>query len=409
MHRAKWLAQNFTTGDSKVFFTTFTHNLAIDIEENLKSLCSESVMQNIEIKNLDAWVKAFLRGNNYEHTIVYNRKKGAAEDAWKTALAIQDTSLTLSEQFYQEELEQVILPQGITTGDEYRMAKRAGRKTVLNRTKRDAIWPVFEEYRAQLASRKLKEVDDAYRDAITLLKGLPARYSSIIVDETQDFGTQALKLLRAMVPKGANDLFFVGDGHQRIYSRNRSTMSSCGIDIRGRSRKLYLNYRTTEEIRTKAVAVLEDCEIDDLDNGTDESKRYKSISHGVSPELLQFSHLEEALAWLVSHAKTVSNDQESPTTLCVITPTKKTGGAIETALKNNAIPCKVIAPNERDQSNSKTIRIATMHRAKGLEFDEVILVLPKGWNTGWISVDDARRLQYVSITRAKRRVTLIEC
>lgn len=124
----------------------------------------------------------------------------------------------------------------------------------LGRAKRDAIWPVFEEYRGQLTSRKLKEVDDAYREIASLLEQEDGKihllpYSAIVVDETQDLGPQALKLLRAIIPREANDLFFVGDGHQLDYTRNRAAMSKCGIDIRGRSRKLYLNYRTTDEIR----------------------------------------------------------------------------------------------------------------------------------------------------------------
>ena len=137
-----------------------------------------------------------------------------------------------------KEWEEIILAQGITSRDEYRAARRAGRGVVLSRAKRDAIWPVFEEYRTQLASRKLKEVDDAYRDAAILLaKEAPAQsYSAIIVDETQDFSSQALRLLRAIVAPRPNDLFFVGDGHQRIYKKNRAAMSRCGIDIRGRSR-----------------------------------------------------------------------------------------------------------------------------------------------------------------------------
>lgn len=411
MHRAKWLAENRATDDKKVFFTTFTRNLAIDIEENMKSLCTVSAMKRIDVKNLDAWVNGFLRSNKYEHVIVYDRNRDAAAEAWKNALAVRDTTLALSEQFYEEELERVVLAQGITTRDDYRMAKRVGRGTILNRSKRDAIWPVFEEYRAQLASRKLKEVDDAYRDATALLKlqDLPARYSSIIVDETQDFGPQALKLLRAMVSIGINDLFFVGDGHQRIYCRNRSAMSACGIDIRGRSRKLYLNYRTTEEIRRKAVAILEGCEVDDLDDGIDESKRYKSISHGLPPETLHYNHLDKALDCVASRAKAASADKSLSATLCVITPTKQTALAIENVFKGLDIPCKLIGPNERDQPDSTSVRIATMHRAKGLEFDEVILVLPNGWSAGRVSADNARRLQYVAMTRARRRVTLIEC
>ena len=108
-------------------------------------------------------------------------------------------------------------------------------------------------------------------------------YSAIVVDETQDFGPQALRLLRALIEPGKNDLFFVGDGHQRIYDRNKAAMSRSGIDIRGRGRKLYINYRTTDEIRRQAVALLEGLAVDDLDDGTDDNSRYKSLSHGPTP------------------------------------------------------------------------------------------------------------------------------
>jgi hypothetical protein len=409
MHRAKWLAENRATEDKKVFFTTFTRNLAIDIEENLKSLCPSALMSRIEVKNLDAWVYAFLRSHSYEHSIVYDRNKGAAAEAWQNAFANHEPTLGLPEAFYREELERIVLAQGIATRDGYRMAKRAGRGIVLNRAKRDAIWPVFEEYRLQLSRRKLKEADDAYRDAAALMKGIPVRYSAVVVDETQDFGPQALRLLRSMVAGGSNDLFFVGDGHQRIYSRNRSSMSACGIDIRGRSRKLYLNYRTTEEIRREAVAVLEGCEIDDLDDGADESKRYKSISHGMPPETRHYPHLDEALDWVAERAKSALAEQEAPLSLCVIAPTNKTTELVFAKLQNGGVPCKLIGPNERDLPDSPDVRIATLHRAKGLEFDEVILLLPNEWNSGWINEEEARRLQYVAMTRAKRRVALVEC
>jgi AAA domain len=283
MHRAKWLAEHATPPDKKVLVTTFTRNLAIDIETNLNTLCARDVMSRIEVRNLDAWVLRFLRSKRYEQTIVYGRQNEAAE-CWSRALAVKDASLGLDDEFYAAELEQVILAQGVATLDAYRAARRVGRGVMLNRAKRDAVWPVFEEYRAQLASRRLKEVDDAYRDAAQLIaKDSHYPYSAIVVDETQDFGPQALRLLRALIEPGKNDLFFVGDGHQRIYDRNKAGMSRSGIDIRGRARKLYINYRTTDEIRRQAVALLEGVEVDDLDDGADDNSRYKSLSHGPAP------------------------------------------------------------------------------------------------------------------------------
>ena len=212
MHRAKWLAENRTPEGKKVLFTTFTRNLATDIEQNLKTLCGSSTLSKLEVRNLDAWVNGFMRAQKLEHRIVYDRKQDAALQAWQAAMAVRDTKLDLPDDFYEQELEHVILAQGITTLDAYRIARRTGRSGVLSRGKRDAVWPVFEEYRGQLASRKLKEVDDAYREVAQLLstQTMPGEYSAIVIDETQDFGPQALKLIRAMIPSGPNDLFFVG-------------------------------------------------------------------------------------------------------------------------------------------------------------------------------------------------------
>ena len=405
MHRAKWLAEHRATPEKKILFTTFTRNLAADIEENLKTLCSPAVMQKIEVKNLDAWVHGFLRRQKYEHKIIYNRNEGEAAEAWERALTLHDSSLALPPAFYEEELERVVLAQGVSSRDEYRLAKRKGRGTILTRGKRDAIWPVFEEYRAQLASRKLKEVDDAYRDAAILLQDKPQPYSSIIVDETQDFGPQALRLLRAIVPSETNDLFFVGDGHQRIYTRNRASMSASGINIRGRSRKLYLNYRTTEEIRRLAVATLEGCEVDDLDDGSDEVKRYKSLSHGLAPMTLNFDHLDEALAALPEALKTSLAETRS---VCVIVPSRHDANAVHGHLKSAKINSTILGPDERDRPDSKAVRIATMHRAKGLEFDEVVLLVPRKSEELDEKSDTNKRLKYVAISRAKRFATVIQ-
>lgn len=408
MHRAKWLAENRIPDGKKVFFTTFTRNLANDIEGNLKTLCSHAVMQKLEVQNLDAWVHGFLRRQKCNYTIVFGRNQDkfkGAKEAWDIAMQLADSTLGLSNQFYEEEFERVVCAQGVTTRDEYRQAKRKGRGTVLSRSKRDAIWPVFEEYRTGLTSRNLKEVDDAYRDAAALLRDQPTGFSSVVVDETQDFGPQALQLLRAMVPHGPNDMFLVGDGHQRIYNRNRASMSACGIDIRGRARKLYLNYRTTEEIRRVAVAMLEGCEVDDLDEGSDEVKRYKSISHGPVPERIHVPHFEEALTRLIPVVKAALEQGHS---ICVLVRARQDAETVRKAIKEGGIPVTLIGPDERDQPDSKSVRVATMHRAKGLEFDEVVLLTPRQKGQPETIAHDTRRLKYVAITRAKKQATLLE-
>lgn len=411
MHRAKWLAENRCPEGKKILFTTFTRNLANDIEENLKTLCSAATLSKIEVRNLDAWVHTFLRSRKYEHVIVYDRKD-AAHEAWQLALALKDPALKLDDRFYEDELERIVLAQGVTTLDEYRMARRAGRGGVLNRTKRDKIWPVFEEYRAQLASRKLKEVDDAYRDAALLLQETGASantYVSIVVDETQDFGPQALRLLRAMVPAGINDLFFVGDGHQRIYDRNKAAMSRCGIAIQGRSRKLYLNYRTTEEIRRQAVALLEGVEVDDLDEGSDDNRRYKSLSHGPQPVVERAPSIEKALdtvcVWL-DRWFDVPKGARSPA-VCVIASTTSIRNQAGQAITQRGFTTEVIEAKSIIHTSDSAVRLATMHRAKGLDFDRVIVLASDPYRLDEESRQQRQRLVYVSMTRAKQEAVLI--
>lgn len=427
MHRARWLADHATPPGMKVLFTTFTRNLARDIEENLRSMCSPTTLARIEVVNLDAWVFGFLRSRRYPHRIIYNRRDDAgARAAWESALAVKDGSLDLPDGFYEEELEQIVLAQGVTTRDEYRTVRRTGRGVVLSRGRRDAVWPVFDEYRRQAATRQLKDVEDAYRDTAALLEtefeqqgdersANTVRYASIVVDETQDFGPQALRLLRAMVPREANDLFFVGDGHQRIYPRNRAAMSKCGIDIRGRSRKLYLNYRTTAEIRAQAVALLEGVDVDDLDEGHDELRRYKSLSHGPRPAVVRVGSLDEAIAkaleavktWQSAAAASGAEDSRAARTCAVLVRSAGARDAIEQRLRGEGNKTVVIDKDQSSEPAPQVIRFATLHRAKGLEFDHVVVV---GRHEALGDVEETaheRMLLYVALTRAKWQAALI--
>ena len=144
-------------------------------------------------------------------------------------------------------------------------------------------------------------MDDACRDAAALIAADRERergrerdqsrsqgaldYASVIVDEAQDMGAQSWRLLRAIVPEGPDDLIVTGDGHQRIYGRNRVVLGRCGIDVRGRARKLRLNYRTTEQTRRWAARLLAGRAIDDLDGGADDGRDVRSLTEGPAPIL----------------------------------------------------------------------------------------------------------------------------
>ncbi len=83
IHRAKWLADNLIENNKKILFTTFTRNLATDIEDNLKSICSPDQMKNIEVINLDRWVGQFLRKRDYDYKLYSNEEQ---RNLWNKAL-----------------------------------------------------------------------------------------------------------------------------------------------------------------------------------------------------------------------------------------------------------------------------------------------------------------------------------
>ena len=418
MHRARWLARHFP-GRGKILFTTFTRNLALDIEQNLRGICTIEELRRIEVINLDRWANEFLRERNYEFTVQYGRHR----DSWQHALDQKDTSLPFPDAFYDDEWEQVIQANGITTEEAYRRVSRAGRGTRLNRAQRVQVWRVFEEYRSQLAEQGLKEQDDAYSDAVNLAteEAQELGYDAVIVDEAQDMGAQPYRLLRCIVPEGKNDLFVVGDGHQRIYSRNKVVLGRCGINIRGRSRKLRINYRTTEETRQWAAALLEGREIDDLDGGEDDNKAFKSLTHGPVPQIEGFADRAEQNRFIIRYVQTLEGDANATRNVCVVAPTTAERDAIAADLKAAGLSAFILEPRTVDTADENGVRVATMARVKGLEFERVVIA---SMNDGLVphakalegkgdevertaAETEQRSLVYVAATRARRDLLIL--
>lgn len=413
MHRAKWLAEHVARPDCKVLFTTFTRNLASDIQQNLNKICSQEALKNVEVINLDAWVLAFLKKHGYDYGLLMD--SGEERRLWQQAYSEKPAGIDLSLAFFQEEWARVIQPQSVSSELEYRKASRIGRGTRLNRQQRVEIWPVFERYRHLLVSNYLKETDDAYRDARSLLERQPdlrPPLCSVIVDEAQDMGTQAFMLIRALVPPGPNDLFIVGDGHQRIYGKNKVVLGQCGIDIRGRSARLKVNYRTTDETRKLAVSILEGVGVDDLDGGEDTQAFYHSLMHGPVPEVRCLDSLQSQAAAILS---ALQEHALTPEACCVIARTRKELESLRASLESAGQLCHTLDGRSATTPEG-ALNLATMHRVKGLEFDGVFLASA---NQGLVPLrfvvesagdpvtrrqqeNEERALVYVSLTRARK-------
>lgn len=414
MHRAVWLARKLADAPGKpVLFTTFTRTLADDIRSQLATITTPAERDKIEVANIDQWALSILRRAGYRHDLLFDGAK--RRDLWARALTRKPDVGQFPDPFYQAEFERVILPQGCESVDDYLRASRVGRGRQLSRSVRRALWPVFAEYRAQLRSANLREPEEAYRDALAILKreGTSLGIRSIVIDEAQDLSPQALALLRAAVPKGPNDLFIVGDAHQRIY-RHKVVLSRVGIDIRGRGRKLRVNYRTTDEIRKWAVAQLANCTIDDLDGQPDALVGYQSLSHGQEPEVVASASRSDERSMIEAAIARLKSEGIPMRSVCLVTRTNAEAEEYSEWVRSTGCETLKLDRGTPDDQDKAGIRVATMHRVKGLEFDAVIIAgyrTPDYYADAFGEEEDAgvmldnltseRCLLHVAATRAK--------
>ena len=421
MHRAKHLIESvFPAADDRILFTTFSKALAIDVGANVSTLFLSEVPKRLEITHLHSWAARYLRSQGVD---LHPASDAEQRQLWKTVLDTEGLG-RFTQAFIVAEWNEVVQPQALRTRDAYLRASRRGRGGPrLNKADREALWTRFERYRAALDDKRLVEYVDVVRlarERLDLLaeEGTPRPYRAVIVDETQDLGPEELRLVRALAPAGPNDLYLVGDAHQRLYAAPVS-MSSCGVDVRGRSRKLKINYRTTHEIRQWAVAMLKGIPVDDLDGDVDDLRGYISRLSGPAPEVLWAKSASDEQAQVVGLVKDRMSKGAPAEGLCVIAPRNETLDTYEAALTAAGVASVRVTGDGVPQDKGK-VRLCTMHRAKGLEFLHVCVAglgddrFPRPIDAG-LSDDPVaiareqqvqRSLIFVAATRARETLTV---
>src|SRR5262245_53045076 len=409
MHRARHLAREvFKEKTDRILFTTYTANLAESVEQNLSGLCSDE-MQRIEVIHLHAWAVRFMKTQGVDFQVASEEE---IDQCWEEALAVAgDPDFDVG--FLKQEWSLVVQTNGITTLPAYLQVPRTGRGRTLTKPQRGKVWKVFEEYRSALKDRGkhewLQVIQETRRYLEKKTEILP--YRAVVVDESQDFHPEEWKLIRALVPQGANDLFLVGDAHQRIYGR-RVTLKNCGVMVRGRSSNLKINYRTTEQIRNWSMALLRGVEVDDLDGEKDREEGYKSLLSGAAPEVRKFATAEEEGAFLVETVKEMLKHKQ-PEEVCLVARTGKLlTDRYQPLLKAAKVPSVVL--EKKNDPGEPGVRLGTMHRVKGLEFPVMLLA---GVNSGVVPMrvfsvegdptaraeheERERALLFVAATRAR--------
>ena len=267
----------------------------------------------------------------------------------------------------------VIDANGIDNEEAYLTTVRSGRPRI-SRNQRRQAWPVFRAFQRGLKKRNILTFEGAIHQArLAVEQGNFQKYRHVLVDEVQDFSLEALKLIRALSPideELTDPLCTVGDGHQRIY-RAKIPMSRAGINIRGRSRRLKINYRTSEQIRQYAQAMLKGLDIDDLDGGSVSIAGDHSAFKGPNPIVESCKSRSEEAEAIVAWIQLLMNDHRLASYEICVTPYKP---EIVTALTEADIPVLLLKPRELDPGQDVPgVRLGTIKRIKGLEFRAVAL------------------------------------
>jgi superfamily I DNA/RNA helicase/mRNA-degrading endonuclease RelE of RelBE toxin-antitoxin system len=413
LHRAAHLLKQ--APDARILLTTYSKTLAARLGQSADLLMGSDTgeRRRLTIDHLhkvarDQWTqrtgKAF--------TAIDSKRLAALLETAKSRVA---PGADLSIAFLQAEWEAIVEPWGIRSWPSYKGVSRAGRATPLGAKQRLVLWKIFEELMRVLAERRLATWTRLCYDAAELLYAARP-YEHVIADECQDFGPAELTLLRALVEPGENDLFLCGDAGQQIF-KAPVAWSSVGIDVRGRSTRLAVNYRTTDQIRRFSDKLLPDA----MDEGDGEKERRSTVSllNGPVPEVQGFANASKEADGVSKWLKTVLAAGYKPRDIAIFA---RTDGVLrdraEPALLKAGLTSHQLSD---DQAPSTTdASLGTMHRAKGLEFKVVVVMgcdadlMPLKYAQKDV-VDDAdrellveqeRHLVYVAATRARERLLI---
>ena len=174
----------------------------------------------------------------------------------------------------------------LRTWEAYRDVQRLGRRTRLPEARRAVLWAIFEQVRAGLKSRGLMTESAVFQALADAQANRAPAFDAAVVDEAQDISIAQLRFLAALGGSRPNALFFSGDLGQRIFQQPFS-WKALGVDVRGRSKTLRVNYRTSHQIREQADRLL-GAEITDVDGNREDRRHTVSVFNGPPPEIRTF-------------------------------------------------------------------------------------------------------------------------
>lgn len=408
LHRAVYLARRHP--DARILLTTFSETLANALRTKLRRLISHdpSVGERLEVHAIDAVGERLFERNVGKPNLV-------ARDEIRHFLGVAAGRVgghKFGERFLLGEWDEVVDAWQLDTWEAYRDVRRLGRKTRLSEQQRRILWEIFGDVRSSLRARGLRTRAALFTELAGVIAGRanpPFDYT--VVDEAQDINVPQLRFLAALGGNRANGLFFAGDLGQRIFQQAFS-WKALGVDVRGRSHTLRINYRTSHQIRMQADRLLAS-EIVDVDGNAEDRKGTVSVFNGPKPRVASFGspaeEIDAVAKWLAERIDEGLNPHE----IGVFVRSESEVDRARAALDAIGLSHSVL--DEHVETAHNKASISTMHLAKGLEFRAVVVmacddeIIPQQARIESVA-DEAdltevyeteRHLLYVACTRAR--------
>jgi len=421
LHRLKKLATN--APKESVLYTTYTKALITNVKGKIKKLGvneSACVILNIDAL-LDELAKKYgikQTGWNVLDYINVGFGKTKAQEIWDDIVTNNLTSF--EPDFLHQEYLDVILYNNVETLEQYLHQPRIGRTKSLSIKQRKEIWGLVKQYVETKKQGHYFDRSELFNLVAAHLKSTGEYpFAHIIADEIQDFSNPELRFLRALVPESANDLFMVGDPYQRIYNNRQINFGKVGINVRGnRSRRLKVNYRTTEEIKRQAVSIVQGCTYDDFDGEAETLNGYVSLMHGPKPEYVIYGSVSEEGNGVLEFVEECRDNGIAFKDVAIACRKRDDLRDVQSTLHIAGVPYQNIDSNSASDTNG--VVLSTLHSMKGLEFKVVIIMgidknsfpsKPYNWS-GLTKKEQTnhlmnqRSLLYVAITRAMQMVRI---
>ncbi|PTY02372.1 DNA helicase [Verrucomicrobia bacterium LW23] len=381
LHRTVWLARSHP--EARVLLTTFSPVLAEALRVRVRRLVSNEprLAERIDVEALDSVGTRLYRAHCAQGRAVALADASDIGGLIAEAIAAAGPppgGRRFTPRFLAGEWEGVVDAWQLDTWEGYRDVPRLGRRTRLSEAQRRYLWGVFAVVRAAVAARGLVTQAEIFtRVAPVIREAAHPVYDFAVVDEAQDMGVAQLRFLAALARR-PDALFFTGDQGQRIFQQPFS-WAKLGVDLRGRSRTLRVNYRTSHQIRTQADRLLGD-EVTEMD-GDAEKRDAISVFNGPAPEIQSFADEDEEIAavaaWLRKHSEGAEGAEAvpgiPPHEFAIFVRSEAELPRAEAAAQAAELPAHILTAGS-EATPAGAITLSTMHLAKGLEFRAVAVM-----------------------------------